>query len=166
MLGPCGCVKCAQLGCDCDDIRSFNPNWSSTGGTCMLQHHANYIPGVAYTDSNSVHVLLADFHIAKDATVSPCQCCSVVHSKHVECSSTMSVVNMCVPCDTSNCCTLRLFGHWRQVALSFGFEEYDAPVLENEALYVRKSGEEVTQQLFNFEDKGGRRVILQYRMLS
>lgn len=52
----------------------------------------------------------------------------------------------------------RLFGHWREVALSFGFEEYDAPVLEDEALYVRKSGEEVTQQLFNFEDKGGRRV--------
>lgn len=52
----------------------------------------------------------------------------------------------------------RLFGHWRDVALSFGFEEYDAPVLENEALYVRKSGEEVTQQLYNFEDKGGRRV--------
>lgn len=31
-------------------------------------------------------------------------------------------------------------------------------MLENEALYVRKSGEEVTQQLYCFEDKGGRRV--------
>ncbi|CAN0537005.1 unnamed protein product, partial [Laminaria digitata] len=51
-----------------------------------------------------------------------------------------------------------LFGHWRDVALSFGFEEYDAPVLESEALYTRKSGEEVTQQLYCFEDKGGRRV--------
>ena len=58
---------------------------------------------------------------------------------------------------------IRLFGHWRHVALSFGFEEYDAPVLENEALYVRKSGEEVTQQLYCFEDKGGRRVRLTSR---
>ena len=41
-----------------------------------------------------------------------------------------------------------------------GFEEYDAPVLENEALYVRKAGEEVTEQLYCFEDKGGRRVAL------
>ncbi|CAN0392716.1 unnamed protein product, partial [Hapterophycus canaliculatus] len=51
-----------------------------------------------------------------------------------------------------------LFGHWRDVAGSFGFEEYDAPVLESESLYTRKSGEEVTQQLYCFEDKGGRRV--------
>eukprot|EP00954_Amorphochlora_amoebiformis_P017556 1319866-Amorphochlora_amoeboformis.AAC.2 len=53
-----------------------------------------------------------------------------------------------------------LFGHWRDVATAFGFEEYDAPVLENEDLYIRKAGEEVTQQLYNFEDKGGRRVSL------
>eukprot|EP00904_Undaria_pinnatifida_P007650 jgi/Undpi1/4014/HiC_scaffold_16.g07382.m1 len=57
-----------------------------------------------------------------------------------------------------------LFGHWRDVALSFGFEEYDAPVLESEALYTRKSGEEVTQQLYCFEDKGGRRVSLRPEM--
>lgn len=44
------------------------------------------------------------------------------------------------------------------MASSFGFEEYDAPVLESESLYTRKSGEEVTQQLYCFEDKGGRRV--------
>jgi len=42
----------------------------------------------------------------------------------------------------------------REVARLHGFEEYDAPVLENEALYVRKAGEEVTDQLYNFEDKG------------
>ena len=28
-------------------------------------------------------------------------------------------------------------------------------MLESEALYVRKAGEEVTEQLYNFEDKGG-----------
>ncbi|CAM9301523.1 unnamed protein product [Ectocarpus fasciculatus] len=57
-----------------------------------------------------------------------------------------------------------LFGHWRGVASSFGFEEYDAPVLESESLYTRKSGEEVTQQLYCFEDKGGRRVSLRPEM--
>ncbi|CAM9145210.1 unnamed protein product [Scytosiphon promiscuus] len=57
-----------------------------------------------------------------------------------------------------------LFGHWRDVAGSFGFEEYDAPVLESESLYTRKSGEEVTQQLYCFEDKGGRRVSLRPEM--
>lgn len=29
-----------------------------------------------------------------------------------------------------------------------------------EELYVRKAGEEITDQLYNFEDKGGRRVAL------
>ena len=40
------------------------------------------------------------------------------------------------------------------MARAHGFEEYDAPVLESEALYIRKAGEEVTEQLYNFEDKG------------
>ena len=57
-----------------------------------------------------------------------------------------------------------LFGQWRATAAQHGFEEYDSPVLENEALYVRKAGEEVTQQLYNFEDKGGRRVALRPEM--
>lgn len=49
-----------------------------------------------------------------------------------------------------------LFNNWRKTAKEFGFEEYDAPVVENEALFTRKAGEEVTQQLYNFEDKGNR----------
>jgi histidyl-tRNA synthetase len=57
-----------------------------------------------------------------------------------------------------------LFGKWRDAARSFGFVEYDAPVLESEALYTRKAGEEVTQQLYNFVDKGGRSVALRPEM--
>ena len=57
-----------------------------------------------------------------------------------------------------------LFEHWRAVAGSFGFEEYDAPVLEAEELYTRKGGEEITGQLYNFEDKGGRRLALRPEM--
>lgn len=40
------------------------------------------------------------------------------------------------------------------VANSFGFEQFDAPVLESEALFVRKAGEEITEQLYNFQVGG------------
>ena len=57
-----------------------------------------------------------------------------------------------------------LFERFHSAALSHGFEEYDAPILEAEGLYTRKSGEEITQQLYNFEDKGGRKVTLRPEM--
>jgi histidyl-tRNA synthetase len=57
-----------------------------------------------------------------------------------------------------------LFDHWRAVAKSYSFLEYDAPVLESESLYTRKAGEEVTQQLYNFVDKGDRAVTLRPEM--
>src|SRR5205814_1507894 len=53
-----------------------------------------------------------------------------------------------------------LFNHWRAIAAKYGYEEYDACVLEHEQLYVRKAGDEITGQLYGFEDKGGRRVTL------
>ncbi|RWR91586.1 histidine--tRNA ligase, chloroplastic/mitochondrial isoform X1 [Cinnamomum micranthum f. kanehirae] len=46
------------------------------------------------------------------------------------------------------------------VARLFAFEEVDFPVLESEALFIRKAGEEITGQLYSFEDKGGRHVAL------
>ncbi len=57
-----------------------------------------------------------------------------------------------------------LFSQWREVAKTYGFSEYDAPVLESEALYTRKAGEEVTEQLYNFVDKGDRAVALRPEM--
>jgi histidyl-tRNA synthetase len=57
-----------------------------------------------------------------------------------------------------------LFGHFRAIATAYGFEEYDAPVLEKELLYIRKSGDEVTKQLYNFIDKGENRVSLRPEM--
>ncbi|XP_038970864.1 histidine--tRNA ligase, chloroplastic/mitochondrial-like isoform X2 [Phoenix dactylifera] len=53
-----------------------------------------------------------------------------------------------------------LFQNFREVSRLLSFEEVDFPVLESEALFIRKAGEEITQQLYNFEDKGGRRVVL------
>ena len=57
-----------------------------------------------------------------------------------------------------------LFSHFRTAAQLHGFEEYDAPVLEHEALYTRKAGEDITEQLYSFEDKGSRRVALRPEM--
>jgi len=57
-----------------------------------------------------------------------------------------------------------LFDHFRTVAGTYGFQEYDAPVLEFESLYTRKAGEDVTAQLYNFLDKGDRAVSLRPEM--
>jgi len=57
-----------------------------------------------------------------------------------------------------------LFRLWRQTARTFGFLEYDAPVLEPLELYQAKSGDEIEAQLFNFTDKGGRQVALRPEM--
>ena len=57
-----------------------------------------------------------------------------------------------------------LFEKFHAASKAHGFEEYDSPILEYEELYTRKQGEEITQQLFNFEDKGGRKVSLRPEM--
>jgi histidyl-tRNA synthetase len=57
-----------------------------------------------------------------------------------------------------------LFDIWRESARQFGFEEYDACVLESEELYIRKAGDEITEQLYSFDDKGGRRIALRPEM--
>ncbi|MBI3884581.1 MAG: histidine--tRNA ligase [Opitutae bacterium] len=57
-----------------------------------------------------------------------------------------------------------IFRAWRHTAHAFGFQEYDAPVLEPLELYTTKSGEEIEGQLFSFKDKGGREVSLRPEM--
>lgn len=57
-----------------------------------------------------------------------------------------------------------IFRTWRRNASVFGFQEYDAPVLEPLELYTTKSGEEIEGQLFSFTDKGGRPVSLRPEM--
>src|SRR3954467_15131362 len=57
-----------------------------------------------------------------------------------------------------------IFRTWRRAATSFGFQEYDAPVLEPLELYKTKSGDEIEAQLFSFTDKGGREVSLRPEM--
>ena len=57
-----------------------------------------------------------------------------------------------------------LFEVWRNVSEQAGFEEYDTCVLEHEELYVRKTGDDISKQLYSFEDKGGRRLSLRPEM--
>jgi histidyl-tRNA synthetase len=57
-----------------------------------------------------------------------------------------------------------LFGTFHRVAQRFGFEEYDAPMLESEELYIRKAGEEITEQMYNFVSKDNHRVSLRPEM--
>ena len=58
----------------------------------------------------------------------------------------------------------QVFRLWRQTASTYGFVEYDAPVLEPLELYKAKSGDEIEGQLFSFTDKGGREVALRPEM--
>src|SRR5881394_2085617 len=53
-----------------------------------------------------------------------------------------------------------IFSRWREVARSYGFIEWDGPILEPTELYKKKSGLEIVDQLFNFVDKGERDVAL------
>ena len=58
-----------------------------------------------------------------------------------------------------------MFGKLRQVAELFGYEEYDAPILEPLDIYLAKTGEEiVNEQTYAFEDRGGRKVVIRPEM--
>ena len=45
-------------------------------------------------------------------------------------------------------------------AASYGFREVATPALERTRMYVDKSGEEIVDELYAFEDKGGREVAM------
>ena len=58
-----------------------------------------------------------------------------------------------------------IFSNWRSVCHSFGYEEYDAPILEPVELFAAKSGEElVNEQSYAFKDRGDRIVMLRPEM--
>jgi len=49
---------------------------------------------------------------------------------------------------------------WKRVSVRNGFEEYDGPIFEYLDMYQIKSGEEIVEQLFSFEDRGGRKLAI------
>jgi histidyl-tRNA synthetase len=58
----------------------------------------------------------------------------------------------------------RVFDSWRKASDTFGFSPYDACVVESLELLQRKSGEEVSEQIYHFEDKSGRQLALRPEM--
>jgi histidyl-tRNA synthetase len=57
-----------------------------------------------------------------------------------------------------------IFHTWRVMARRYGFREYDGPPVESLELFTTKSGEEIVGQLYNFTDKGERKVALRPEM--
>ncbi len=54
-----------------------------------------------------------------------------------------------------------LYDHMRRAAEAYGYQEWEAPIIETLELYAAKSGEElVKEQSFVFEDRGGNEVTL------
>src|SRR6266568_5239154 len=58
-----------------------------------------------------------------------------------------------------------IFSAWRKVAEQFGYEEYDAPLLEPFEIYAAKSGQDlVSNETYQFTDRGGRNVVIRPEM--
>ncbi len=58
-----------------------------------------------------------------------------------------------------------IFGKMREVCRSFGYQEYDGPMLEPFDLYAAKTGEEiVNQQLYWLMDRGERKMAIRPEM--
>jgi len=58
-----------------------------------------------------------------------------------------------------------IFDTWTKVLRGLGYQQYDAPILEEAELYIQKSGEELgNKQLYHFYDKGERHIALRPEM--
>ncbi len=58
-----------------------------------------------------------------------------------------------------------LFAVMRSVCSRYGYEEYDAPILEPTDLYLQKGNQEIIkEQTYTFEDRGGRSVTMRTEM--
>ncbi|MDP6490681.1 MAG: histidine--tRNA ligase [Kiritimatiellia bacterium] len=59
---------------------------------------------------------------------------------------------------------MRLFDTWRSAAEQYGFQRYDACVVESLDLLKRKAGEEIVDQTYWFRDKSDRELALRPEM--
>ncbi len=58
-----------------------------------------------------------------------------------------------------------IFSVLRDVVESYGYQEYDAPIIEPLEIYLAKTGEEIIRdQIYSFEDRGGRKVAIRPEM--
>ncbi len=58
----------------------------------------------------------------------------------------------------------RIFDTWRNAAERYGFQRYDACVVESLDLLKRKAGEEIVDQIYAFKDKSDRDLALRPEM--
>ena len=49
---------------------------------------------------------------------------------------------------------------WKRVSIRNGFEEYDGPIFEYLKMFQIKSGDEIVEQLFSLQDRGGRELAI------
>jgi histidyl-tRNA synthetase len=49
---------------------------------------------------------------------------------------------------------------WKRVSIRNGFAEFDGPIFEYLQMYQVKSGQEIAEQLFSFEDRGDRKLAI------
>src|SRR5689334_1803191 len=58
-----------------------------------------------------------------------------------------------------------MFARMREISERFGYEEYDAAILEPVELYLAKSNQEmVNDETYLFQDRGGRNVVIRPEM--
>ena len=58
-----------------------------------------------------------------------------------------------------------MFSKWKKVVERYGYEEYDAPILEPTDLYLMKGSEEIVkEQTYTFKDRGDRSVTIRTEM--
>lgn len=53
-----------------------------------------------------------------------------------------------------------LVDNWKAVSARHGFAEYDGPIFEYLKMYQIKSGDEIVEQLFSLQDRGGRDLAI------
>ena len=58
-----------------------------------------------------------------------------------------------------------MFDKWRKACESFGYEEYDGPILEPLELFASKTSDEiVNEQTYSFTDRGDRKIVMRPEM--
>ncbi len=58
-----------------------------------------------------------------------------------------------------------IFDNLKEVVKSFGYKQYNAPMIESEELYLSKSSQEiVNEQTYSFIDRGNRKVVIRPEM--
>lgn len=57
-----------------------------------------------------------------------------------------------------------LINKWKASSTLYGFNGYDAPILEKTCLYKRKAGDDIVNEMYTFKDKDGNNICLRPEM--